>query len=285
MPKAVKKVQNRRLWGPVKSFETLQPHASPRNEYPASTVLEPASLGYVPGLRHFNESKSTRMKILNKRKIQLPQSNGVGNISFLREDGRYYTVLEGGLQKMMVQDESFMEAQIEAASKERRLKRLIAKFKSFSYLYNEDQFINALTNDVIVVRSLPNSLKEARKENKFPTISPKSSASPSFYINEVLPKLKQSKVVGLMITDGGCLQRWIRKLTTKYNSPFESRKVIQRDGQSKIFKEISNALMISTDKSKIPRVKRWLDLLPNIFNVDSFDLHKFQQTASGKIPR
>ncbi|KAK1322298.1 hypothetical protein QJS10_CPA03g02187 [Acorus calamus] len=35
-----------------------------------------------------------------------------------KDDGRYYTVLEGGIQKMIVQDESFMEAQIEAASKE-----------------------------------------------------------------------------------------------------------------------------------------------------------------------
>ena len=81
-----------------------------------------------------------------------------------------------------------------------------SKFKSFSYLYNEEQFIAALTNDVIVVKSLPKSLKEARKRKNITTFSPKNSASPTFYIREVLPKLKQAKVIGLVITEGGCLQ-------------------------------------------------------------------------------
>lgn len=80
------------------------------------------------------------------------------------------------------------------------------KFRSFSYLYNEEQFIAALSNDIIVIKSLPQDLKEARKKTKFPTFSPQRSASPSFYIEEVLPKLKLSKVVGLLITDGGCLE-------------------------------------------------------------------------------
>ena len=80
------------------------------------------------------------------------------------------------------------------------------KFRSFSYLYNEEQFIAALSNDVVVVKSLPKDLKEVRKTAKFPTFSPQRSASPSFYIKEVLPKLKSSKVVGLLITDGGCLE-------------------------------------------------------------------------------
>ncbi|KAK1294535.1 Uncharacterized protein QJS10_CPA16g01547 [Acorus calamus] len=37
-------VRNRRLWGPVKSLETLQPHASPRNEYP---VPKEQNNGYI----------------------------------------------------------------------------------------------------------------------------------------------------------------------------------------------------------------------------------------------
>ncbi|KAF6139355.1 hypothetical protein GIB67_011855 [Kingdonia uniflora] len=87
-----------------------------------------------------------------------------------------------------------------------RSKGISSKFKSFSYLYNEDQFIAALMNDVLVVKSLPKSLKEARRRNVFPTFKPKSSTSPSFYLKEVLPKLKKGKVVGLVVTAGGCLQ-------------------------------------------------------------------------------
>ncbi|RRT74495.1 hypothetical protein B296_00004611 [Ensete ventricosum] len=80
------------------------------------------------------------------------------------------------------------------------------KFRSFSYLYDEEQFIASLSDDVIVVKSLPKDLKEARKRTKFPTVSPKASTSPSFYTREVLPKLKQSKVIRILVSDGGCLQ-------------------------------------------------------------------------------
>ncbi|MQL73603.1 hypothetical protein Taro_005965, partial [Colocasia esculenta] len=97
-----------------------------------------------------------------------------------------------------------------------RSKGISSKFKSFSYIYNEDQFIAALTNDVIVVKSLPKSLKEARKQNKFPIISPEYSASPSFYLNEVLPKLKRSKVIGFVITGGGCLQSILPPTLAEY---------------------------------------------------------------------
>lgn len=81
-----------------------------------------------------------------------------------------------------------------------------SRFKSFSYIYNEDQFIAALSNEVVVVKSLPDNLKEDRKKNKFPILPLKRSASPSFYIKEVLPKLKEAKVVGFIIADGGCLE-------------------------------------------------------------------------------
>ncbi|ONK62914.1 uncharacterized protein A4U43_C07F9430 [Asparagus officinalis] len=83
---------------------------------------------------------------------------------------------------------------------------LRSKAVSFSYLYNEEQFIAALSNDVVVVKSLPNDLKEDRKKNKFPILSLRRSAAPSFYIREVLPKLKKAKVVGFVIADGGCLE-------------------------------------------------------------------------------
>lgn len=80
------------------------------------------------------------------------------------------------------------------------------RFKSFSYLYNDDQFITYLKNDVGVVKSLPANLKAARRRNEFPIFRPKSSASPNYYIKEVLPKLKKGKVIGLILADGGGLQ-------------------------------------------------------------------------------
>ncbi|CAK9169245.1 unnamed protein product, partial [Ilex paraguariensis] len=85
-------------------------------------------------------------------------------------------------------------------------KGISSKFKSFSYVYNEEEFIAALANDVVIVKSLPPKLKAARKRKQFPTFKPKSSASPNFYISEVLPKLKQANVIGLVLIDGGCLQ-------------------------------------------------------------------------------
>lgn len=80
------------------------------------------------------------------------------------------------------------------------------KFKSFSYLYDEEQFIAFLKNDVIVTKALPESLKAARKRNEFPLFKPKNSASPKFYLEDVLPKLKKANVIGLIVSDGGCLQ-------------------------------------------------------------------------------
>lgn len=81
-----------------------------------------------------------------------------------------------------------------------------SRFKSFSYLYDEDQFITYLKHDVIIAKTLPESLMERRKRNEFPTFRPTSSASPNFYIQELLPKLKKSKVIGLIISNGGALQ-------------------------------------------------------------------------------
>ncbi|XP_020254873.1 uncharacterized protein At1g04910-like isoform X3 [Asparagus officinalis] len=97
-----------------------------------------------------------------------------------------------------------------------RSKGISPKFRSFSYLYNEEQFIGALSNDVVVVKNLPEDLKKARKKIKFPTFSPQRLASPTFYIEEVLPKLKISKVVRLLITDGGCLESVLPSSMVEY---------------------------------------------------------------------
>ncbi|KAK6114932.1 hypothetical protein DH2020_007201 [Rehmannia glutinosa] len=85
-------------------------------------------------------------------------------------------------------------------------KGISSKFKSFSYLYDEEHFITALASDVIIVRNLPSNLKEGRKRKQYPIFRPKSSSSPKYYLHEVLPKLKNAKVIGLILADGGCLQ-------------------------------------------------------------------------------
>ncbi|KAK8542919.1 hypothetical protein V6N12_015495 [Hibiscus sabdariffa] len=87
-----------------------------------------------------------------------------------------------------------------------RSKGVSYKFKSFTYLYDEEEFIISLKNDVNIVKTLPKYLKPAGKRSEFPIVKPQNSASPNFYVKEVLPKLKKAKVVGLIITDGGCLQ-------------------------------------------------------------------------------
>ena len=80
------------------------------------------------------------------------------------------------------------------------------KFKSFSYLYDEEQFISFLKNDVVIAKTLPENLKAARKRNEFPLFKPKNSASTKFYLEDVLPKLKKAGAIGLVVSDGGCLQ-------------------------------------------------------------------------------
>lgn len=87
-----------------------------------------------------------------------------------------------------------------------RTKGISSKFKSFSYLYDEDHFIHSLSSDVVIVHGLPKDLREARKKIKFPTVSPRNSATPEYYIKEVLPRLVKSKVLGIIVNGGNCLQ-------------------------------------------------------------------------------
>ncbi|XP_021282888.1 uncharacterized protein LOC110415535 [Herrania umbratica] len=161
--------RNKRLWGAVRSLESLQPYANPRNSYP------------------------------------VPNDNNNGFI---------YAKIFGGFEKIrssicdLVTISRLLNATlvIPEIQESTRSKGISYKFKSFSYLYDEEQFIASLKNDVIIVKSLPEYLKAARRKNEFPTFKPKNSASPSFYVKEILPNLKKAKVVGLIVTDGGCLQ-------------------------------------------------------------------------------
>jgi hypothetical protein len=59
---------------------------------------------------------------------------------------------------------------------------------------------------VVIVHGLPKDLREARKKIKFPTVSPRNSATPEYYIKEVLPRLIKSKVHGIIVNGGNCLQ-------------------------------------------------------------------------------
>lgn len=83
-------------------------------------------------------------------------------------------------------------------------------FKSFTYLYNEDQFIVALEKDISVVKALPKNIKAAKRRKEIPSFKVPYSASPDYYIEVVLPALKQYVVVELKVADGGCLQvSWV----------------------------------------------------------------------------
>ncbi|XP_059640039.1 protein EMBRYO SAC DEVELOPMENT ARREST 30 [Cornus florida] len=160
---------DRKLWKNVRPLESLQPYANPRSTYSVPTE----------------------------------QNNGF-----------IYAKIFGGFEKIktsicdLVTISRLLNATlvIPEIQESTHSKGVSFKFGSFSYLYNEEQFIAALTNDVIIVKSLPRELMEARKQKQYPTFKPKSSASPSFYIKEILPKLKKTKVIGLVLTDGGCLQ-------------------------------------------------------------------------------
>lgn len=64
----------------------------------------------------------------------------------------------------------------------------------------------ALEKDVNVVKTLPKSLKEARRKKEIPVFRVPHSASPFFYLHNVLPILNKHSVVELVVSDGGCLQ-------------------------------------------------------------------------------
>ncbi|KAF5204355.1 O-fucosyltransferase family protein [Thalictrum thalictroides] len=169
----------RKLWGSVKPLESLQPYANPRTKYA------------VP-----NE----------------------------KNNGFIYAKIFGGFEKIrssisdLVTIARLLNATlvIPEIQESMNSKGISSKFKSFSYIYNEEQFIAALTNDIIIVKSLPTSLKEARKRNELPIIKLKSSTLPSFYIEEVLPKLQKAKAVGFVLTDGGCLQSILPSSMAEY---------------------------------------------------------------------
>ncbi|TKY74022.1 GDP-fucose protein O-fucosyltransferase [Spatholobus suberectus] len=145
-----------------------------------------------------------------------PNANARSNYSVPQEqsNGFIYAKVFGGFAKIrssisdLVAISRLLNATlvIPEIQESTRSKGISSKFKSFSYLYNEEQFIAYLKNDVIIAKTLPEGLLERRRRNEFPTFKPTSSASLNFYIKDILPKLKKSKVIGLIIANGGALQ-------------------------------------------------------------------------------
>ncbi|XP_062232155.1 protein EMBRYO SAC DEVELOPMENT ARREST 30-like [Phragmites australis] len=158
----------RRLWGPLSTLDHLHPFSKSREPYAAPT----------------------------------------------KNNGFIYAKIYGGFEKIQssicdlvavarLLNATLVIPEIQATT---RAKGISPKFKSFSYLYDEEHFITALSNDVAIVHGLPKDLKEARKKFKFSTVSPRNSATPEYYITEVLPRLVKSKVIGIIVNGGKCLQ-------------------------------------------------------------------------------
>ncbi|XP_074310703.1 protein EMBRYO SAC DEVELOPMENT ARREST 30 [Silene latifolia] len=169
----------KRLWGNVRFLQSLQPYSNPRTSFP-----DPST----------------------------------------RSNGFIYAKIFGGFEKIrnsiadLVAIARMLNATlvIPEIQESLRSKGISSSYTSFSYLYNEEQFVAALKNDVIIVKTLPSKLKEARKQKQFPTFKPSRSASPSYYIDEVLPALREAKAVGLVISDGGCLQATLSPSLAEY---------------------------------------------------------------------
>ncbi|KAM7273343.1 hypothetical protein ACFE04_028007 [Oxalis oulophora] len=163
--------RNKKLWGPIKPLELLQPYANPNpsDSFPAPNKNSNGFI-YAKVFGGFEKIKSSICDLVIIARLL--------NATLVLPD----------IQQSV------------------RSKGVSRKFKSFSYLYDEEQFITSLMNDVTIVSALPANLKAARKKNEFPSFKPNRDASPEFYLNKILPKLISSKVVGLIISDGGCLQ-------------------------------------------------------------------------------
>ncbi|XP_010261259.1 PREDICTED: uncharacterized protein At1g04910 [Nelumbo nucifera] len=159
----------RRLWGPVRHLESLLPHANPRRNYEA------------PGL----------------------QTNG---FIFVRILGGFHEIRNSICDVVVVArllNATLVIPEIQSTTSS---KGISSNFKSFAYLYNEDQFTAALVKDVKVVKTLPKNLKTARRKKEIPVFRVPHSASPDFYLHNVLPVLKRHLVIELVVSDGGCLQ-------------------------------------------------------------------------------
>ncbi|XP_031117718.1 O-fucosyltransferase 27 isoform X2 [Ipomoea triloba] len=158
-----------RLWGPVRPLEYLHADANPGSNYPAPEVM---STGFI----------------------------------FVRIRGGFHEIRNSISDVVAVArllNATLVVPEIQSTTSS---KGISSEFKSFAYLYNEDQFMAALANDVKIVKTLPKNLKGARRKKEIPSFRVSYSASPYFYLRHVLPVLTRHSVVELVVSDGGCLQ-------------------------------------------------------------------------------
>lgn len=86
------------------------------------------------------------------------------------------------------------------------LDNLSPSYRGFNYLYDEQHFIAALAEDVRVVKKLPKQLRLAKKKRLLPVRSPPRGAAPDYYLEKILPEMKEYGAIGLLVPEGGCLQ-------------------------------------------------------------------------------
>ncbi|KAI3452171.1 hypothetical protein Pfo_008836 [Paulownia fortunei] len=159
----------RRLWAPVRHLESIHPYANPRGNYVAPAL----------------------------------QSNG---FVFVRIRGGFHEIRNSICDVVVVArllNATLVIPEIQSTTSS---KGISTEFKSFAYLYSEDQFIAALAEDIKIVKTLPKDLKGARRKKEIPSFKVPNSASPYFYLHHVLPVLNRHSVVELVVPDGGCLQ-------------------------------------------------------------------------------
>ncbi|XP_052195735.1 O-fucosyltransferase 27 isoform X2 [Diospyros lotus] len=159
----------RRLWGPVRQLEPLYPYANPRGNYAAPAL----------------------------------QTNG---FIFARIRGGFHEIRNSICDVVVVSRLLNATLVIPEILSTTSSKGISSEFKSFPYLYNEDEFVAALAKDVRIVKSLPKNLKGARRKKEIPMFKVSYSTSPNFYLQRVLPVLNRHSVVELVVSDGGCLQ-------------------------------------------------------------------------------
>ncbi|KAL7141163.1 hypothetical protein ABFS83_08G035600 [Erythranthe nasuta] len=159
----------RRLWSPIRNLESIHPYANPRGNYVA------------------------------------PNSQTNGYV-FVRIRGGFHEIRNSICDVVVIArllNATLVIPEIQSTTSS---KGISTEFKSFAYLYSEDQFIAALAQDIKIVKTLPKNLKGARRKKEIPSFKVAKSASPFFYLHHVLPVLSRHSVVELVVPDGGCLQ-------------------------------------------------------------------------------
>ncbi|GLT56361.1 hypothetical protein SLA2020_294050 [Shorea laevis] len=159
----------RRLWGTVRPLESLQPNANPRGYYADPSAW---TTGFI----------------------------------FVRIQGGFHEIRNSICDVVLVTrilNATLVIPEIQSTTSS---KGISSQFKSFAYLYNEDQFMAALAKDINVVKTLPKGLKWARRKKEIPSFRVPYAASPYFYLHNVLPMLIKHSVVELVVSEGGGLQ-------------------------------------------------------------------------------